>query len=872
MSTKTTFKRIALVTVAVLGFGTLSTVTASANTTATVAFGTITSNAAVVGQSTTVTVPLTVTGGVIADTFTVSAVLTSAPSTSARTLNAGADVAADVDMTAPLTPYAATACTITATSQGSTTLRNTSLHTITTAACPATGAAAQAKFTFTPDVAGTYTFVVFKETETTAAANGIDGVLQAGETAKYFSVTAVASPAASTTIANVISAPVASYEATGRAKGGWVKVSLKDAAGVATRLSASQQVVVTIPTGVTLRAVNATTGLSATATEYGLIASSFDSNGNAYLNLTAAAGTYSVSTKLLGGTDTASTIAVTFADPTVIATVCAADTQTTPVTSDIRATGANMANTAPATATVSSTQAGTTWTICNGTASSKSAVRIVDTNSLVFGNTAGGALQADHIVTTGISAGTTSYSALKYTGSITLPGTITNNPIGSGNAAAARGYSIFAQATDLVTSIGDSAITVVLTNSAAAATTTTITPASTVQVVNGGSVTFTAECTDSYEAVMVGRAMSASVSAGRNLSTVATNLVTNADGEVSYTVTDAAATSTLLTSTVTFSGCGVTATDATINWVAATTVPTTVTMSPVTTATAPSAVSIGSTSATTWADDATVTATLLDANGVALVGIPVTLTSPDALVLYTGSTAVAYTSSTGVASWTMGTKVAGTYKVTATAGGVAKDVYLKFSGATARVVSVTAGTPGNGVTAVTVKVADAYGNGVGSVAVTISGTGGGYFQGIPLSSSQTTTADGTVSAAWIGSGTVTATITGGQSADAAALIGTTAAAGFPAGVATATATVDGGTDSATTAADAAAEATDAANAATDAANAAAEAADAATAAAQDAADAVAALSTQVSEMVNALKKQITALTNLVIKIQKKVKA
>jgi hypothetical protein len=72
--------------------------------------------------------------------------------------------------------------------------------------------------------------------------------------------------------------------------------------------------------------------------------------------------------------------------------------------------------------------------------------------------------------------------------------------------------------------------------------------------------------------------------------------------------------------------------------------------------------------------------------------------------------------------------------------------------------------------------------------------------------------------------------------------------------------------------DAAAEATDAANAATDAANAAAEAADAATAAAQDAADAVAALSTQVSEMISALKKQITALTNLVIKIQKKVKA
>jgi hypothetical protein len=72
--------------------------------------------------------------------------------------------------------------------------------------------------------------------------------------------------------------------------------------------------------------------------------------------------------------------------------------------------------------------------------------------------------------------------------------------------------------------------------------------------------------------------------------------------------------------------------------------------------------------------------------------------------------------------------------------------------------------------------------------------------------------------------------------------------------------------------DASQEAIDAANAATDAANAAAEAADAATAAAQDAADAVAALSTQVSEMIAALRKQITSLTNLVIKIQKKVKA
>jgi hypothetical protein len=90
---------------------------------------------------------------------------------------------------------------------------------------------------------------------------------------------------------------------------------------------------------------------------------------------------------------------------------------------------------------------------------------------------------------------------------------------------------------------------------------------------------------------------------------------------------------------------------------------------------------------------------------------------------------------------------------------------------------------------------------------------------------------------------------------------------------TATVAADTATsDIAQAAADAAAEATDAANAATDAANAAAEAADAATAAAQDAADAVAALSTQVAELIGDLRKQITSLTNLVIKIQKKVKA
>jgi len=81
--------------------------------------------------------------------------------------------------------------------------------------------------------------------------------------------------------------------------------------------------------------------------------------------------------------------------------------------------------------------------------------------------------------------------------------------------------------------------------------------------------------------------------------------------------------------------------------------------------------------------------------------------------------------------------------------------------------------------------------------------------------------------------------------------------------------VNAGIDAASAAAE---EATAAANDATDAALSAAEAAEAATAMAQEAVDAVAELSASVTKLISALRAQITSLTNLVIKIQKKVKA
>jgi trimeric autotransporter adhesin len=242
----------------------------------------------------------------------------------------------------------------------------------------------------------------------------------------------------------------------------------------------------------------------------------------------------------------------------------------------------------------------------------------------------------------------------------------------------------------------------------------------------------------------------------------------------------------------------------------------------------------------------------------------------------------------------------------ATATGKHDGRYITITGGT-----VVAGTPFT----VVAKVTDRWGNPVAGVDVTFSTSGVGRLVSgettaketnilgeaqVQVSSTDTETGTLSVSATFTGSqasdiaGFVSAHTTVGTVGLAAAgdTVTPTAVTGVTAAVKSATASVVytknnatstadallalatalGTRDQASAAVDAAAEATDAANAATDAANAAAEAADAATAAAQDAADAVAALSTQVSEMVAALKKQITSLTNLVIKIQKKVKA
>jgi hypothetical protein len=278
-----------------------------------------------------------------------------------------------------------------------------------------------------------------------------------------------------------------------------------------------------------------------------------------------------------------------------------------------------------------------------------------------------------------------------------------------------------------------------------------------------------------------------------------------------------------------------------------------------------------------------VTAVVTDANGTLVPGVSVYASSDtDATIddAYVASTAVSTTA--GFVSFDLTGVAAGTAKITLT---------MNQNSAGTSTVSAVAGTmrvsDGTPTKVVYAFDKDTYAPGeAAKITATVSNAAGVMAAGTHTVLTTAVTANFTlaglpgtltvVSLASTGvatySVTIPAGISGALTLTGVAATGVTATFGS-------TTIVNVAQDVAQAAADAAAEAIDAANAATDAANAAAEAADAATAAAQDSADAVAALSVQVSEQIaelkaqnDALRKQLIALTNLIIKIQKKVKA
>jgi hypothetical protein len=463
---------------------------------------------------------------------------------------------------------------------------------------------------------------------------------------------------------------------------------------------------------------------------------------------------------------------------------------------------------------------------------------------------------------------------------------------------------------------------ITFTAATAVASTLTVTDSSR-RVATGSTNSFTVALTDDYDNAMSNKTVVVTV-AGRNGATASSSLVTNSDGEISYSLTDTGTVGTSDTITFTHtptSGSAVTA-SATLTYG-------TTTVTTLSVYTAPHvAAGVADTnilyadkkdidaSSTAGAAATTQTVTVLakDANAVVMSGVPVTFTIAGTGCGLLSTKGLVYTGADGYASTSIYAWYEGKCTVTATAGGqtVTTDAYFVQAGAE-EARTITAAVSGGLVTA-TVK--DRFGNPIKSVYVYATRTGDGYFgNGSSSTSGQTDEAgkvefylNGNTAATTVkvqlGSSTAASDEYGQSSADAgkkgtksatqtaftAQTVGTTTtaetgigAALSPAGINSATVTVAVPTNAAATAAeaatDAAAEAIDAANAATDAANLAAEAADAATVAAEearDAADAATAaveeLATQVATLMAALKAQITTLANTVAKIAKKVKA
>ena len=371
---------------------------------------------------------------------------------------------------------------------------------------------------------------------------------------------------------------------------------------------------------------------------------------------------------------------------------------------------------------------------------------------------------------------------------------------------------------------------------------------------------------------------------------------TDANGQATFTVTDAFAgtTTRAVNSSGTFSFTASTANastslsdSATLNYTSAAFVsPGAITI----TEDANDDDTVGNIVDTSFAETITVTSE----TGVAMAGIAYTVTLSDGLyedaVI---STLTGFTDSTGKAKVVVAPYKSGVQTVTFTVGTLTKsDTFTAVSApAKLRALSVDKATldvPSGTTGYVTVTAKDVYGNVVPDAALTITYTGTTgrivSYNGAQ-GNSATTDKNGLVVVGILADGAGSGTLTVSYPSAVAATVTTTAQGVAPiarvASVSTAVTTsgVSAAVAAAEAATDAASEAIDAANAATDAANLAAEAADAATVAAEearDAADAATAaveeLATQVATLMAALKAQITTLANTVAKIAKKVKA
>jgi trimeric autotransporter adhesin len=910
MSTKTTFKRIALVAVASLGFGVLTSVapasaTGNANITPTaVTVGTVpTAQVGVVNTTPiTVTAPLTAAGS---DTFSVSVRVVSAPAGSAfgglatagttaagggsavsfaaGVVKIGNSVAAklDIDLGATQTGLIGAAVV------------NNDLMTISRTHTSAGAATAPTTASFriymTPDVPGTYSILV--STRNAVATTSV-GAYLAGDANATYTVTTGASV---TAVALSAQTGTSTQDST---TGQVIKVTLTGNLGLNETIAITDNSTTArlrlvdsrSTTGHTLGTANQTT-LSMTSDHF--------VGGVGYFLFTDTEKATTVLTASGSGTlspTITSTLSVETVDAYVPATVSMSDTAAN-VTAGGQANHVSGITAAASVTDIASTVATShsyLATVTAGTAGDYLTVLVDDAQGRVTG-----------------------VVGLDYSYALAL-GTTTTATVTVGAACATAGACF----TATVDGTADGVVAVTAALPAQKTVTVTGSTSTTMRAAFGASTVLQVVVRDQFRNALANSSASITTT-GRNSSAgVATVLNTDANGIITFTRADAGtATTASKQDVVRFAGPTDGSATITINYTDSTLGISTVTLAtPTTDDTVASGITYtdinassssgatGSTTARTWT---TITATVKDVNGAVLIGVPVTFATSSAGAAVATTFATVYTGADGTAAsrvygWTAGVK---TFTATAGTTVATGTVAFRQGGATGtdnptEVRTISAVRTGNSIV---VTALDRFGNVVSGVPLWGTRTGNGTFGGGSNTNGQTTGANGTAeflfnagsddSVVTITAGSATATPlpcygqTGNlagmavcstaatQTAYTASVAGTTTTAEIgvgasfaPAGIGSVTVAVPAAENTAQAAVDAAAEATDAANAATDAANAAAEAADAATAAAQDAADAVAALSTSVSAMISDLKRQITALTNLVIKIQRKVRA
>jgi len=888
MSTKTTIKRIALVAVSALGFGMISVVTpanaaiiTSSNVVSSVSYSNVQQQSkdsvARVGVSTSfdlrVSTASSVSNSVAADANTLDAWVkfSSVPaaetslgygSNISPTLSVGiGSVAALVTGSSGLT--VTTATSITSPTKVSLTVGSAGVI---------NGSVSKAKLaqvSFTPNQVGTYkvlSWIDIASTGTTA------GQLDTGE--KTATKTIVVGGVPTTIVATLLNPASAAVGTVTAGSGSYTnngsvfQVSVKDAAGNLTALIPGESVSVTKASG------------TGTISDASLTAGDFNKNGYAYVTISGTAdqtGTFTFAGNGFTATSVTSS-AASIASTNVASGV--KFTQTTGVKGSSATTGASATSITSAETITFTTGKAVTMRVTAGSGATSTRyvpIQIVDSYGDVTGDNAIDATyNADGTGGTGrlpnYSLAVAIDDTLGY-GSVTLP---------TAGLAAGDSIDVYVPTTP---GAGQGFVVTLTAADLALDSASTLTPASS-NIVTGGGITLTAQCLDQGLAPIPGCAVAWSV-AGRNATTVPTQVIADANGYSTYTLTDTSTSTTSMVSTVSAVmsyGTSTNTETATVTF-GASNAPAAIAVTTSPTLTVSTTESTISTAATGPANGAvTLAFTVTDSAGNVLVGTPVTFSADSANVVFkssatdTSDRTIAYTSSAGVATtYIAGWVAPSTVTVTAKAGtkSVTTTVNFVTSATTARTIALSA----NGSVAQAL-VKDRYGNPVKGATVTFTRTAGTGWLGAGVSAQDVTTnVSGIAEILVNGSATIKAelsTTTYTQTLDAAGYVGTTATSGTgstlaPKGVASATLDIAGQTAS-TDAVDAANEATDAANAATDAANAAAEAADAATAAAQDAQAAVAALASQVADLISGIKAQITALTNLVIKIQKKVKA